>query len=281
MPNTQDYLVNVAELITLPDIYIAIKETIESPESNMNDLAQIISIDPAISTRLLKIANSPFYGQASGVDSLHKAVSLLGTKTIHDTVLAITLSHVFQSMLDVNFDVPGFWQNSIMRGVVAKSCATELKINDPDRLFILGLLSNIGHMIMGIRDPILMQKVMTQHRKSGFPIHLFERSTFGFDYAELGADILEGWSIPNSIISGIRYQNCPEIAPECKQEAAIVYCAGRLRPDEDEFPNMIDDETLIQSSIDRFDYDHVRNQAKDLYIEALSLLPIPQLKVAV
>ena len=92
---------------------------------------------------------------------------------------------------------------------------------------------------------------------------------------------LRGWSIPNSIISGIRYQNCPEIAPECKQEAAIVYCAGRLRPDEDEFPNMIDDETLIQSSIDRFDYDHVRNQAKDLYIEALSLLPIPQLKVAV
>jgi HD-like signal output (HDOD) protein len=279
--NTQDYLVDVEKLITLPDIYIAIKETIEDPESDMKELTRVISIDPAISTRLLKIANSPFYGQAADIDSLNRAVSLLGTKTIHDTVLAIALSHVFQSMVGVNFDVSSFWQDSIMRSEVAKSCAKELKIHDPDRLFILGLLSNIGHMVMGIRDPNLMQKVHAQHQKTGHPIHLFERSTFGFDYAELGADILEGWSIPNSIISGIRYQNCPEIAPEFKQEAAIVYCAGRLRPDEDEFPNMIDDETLIQSSIDHFDYDHVRDEAKDRYIEALSLLPIPQLKIAV
>jgi len=279
--NTQDYLVDVAELITLPDIYIAIKETIEDPESDMKELTGVISIDPAISARLLKIANSPFYGQAADIDSLNRAVSLLGTKTIHDTVLAITLSHVFQSMVGVNIDVAGFWQNAIMRGVVAKSCAKELKINDPDRLFILGLLSNIGHMVMGIRDPILMQKVMSQHQKTGYPIHLFERSTFGFDFAELGADILESWSIPDSIISGIRYQNCPEVAPDFKQEAAIVYCAGRLRPDEDEFPNMLDDETLIQSSIDHFDYDNVRNEAKNLYVEALSLLPIPQLKIAV
>ncbi|GJM05427.1 MAG: hypothetical protein DHS20C09_14180 [marine bacterium B5-7] len=281
VPNTQDYLVDVAELITLPDIYIAIKETIEDPQSNMNELTEIISIDPAISTRLLKIANSPFYGQVSDIDSLSRAVSLLGTKTIHDTVLAITLSQVFQSMIDVNFDVPSFWQNSIMRGVVAKSCAKALKINDPDRLFILGLLSNIGHMVMGIRDPGLMQKVISQHQKTGYPIHLFERSTFGFDYADLGADVLEGWSIPNSIISGIRYQNCPEIAPEFKQEAAIIYCAGRLRPDEDQFPNMIDYETLLQSNIGHFDYDYVRDEAKRLYIEVLSLLPIPQLKVAV
>ncbi len=281
MPHTQDYLVDVADLITLPDIYIAIEETIEDPKSDMKELSEVISIDPAISTRLLKIANSPFYGQASEIDSVNRAVSLLGTKTIHDTVLAITLSHVFQSMVGVNFDVANFWQNSIMRGTVAKSCARELNIHDPDRLFILGLLSNIGHMVMGIRDPILMQKVNTEHQKTGHPIHLFERSTFGFDFAELGADILESWSIPNPIISGIRYQNCPEIAPEFKEEAAIVYCAGRLRPDENDFPNTIDHETLIQSSIGHFDYDHVRNEAKDLYIEALSLLPIPQFKVAV
>lgn len=281
MSNTQEYLVDVASLITLPDIYIAIKETIEDPESNMKELTEVISIDPAISTRLLKMGNSPFYGQLARVDTLARAISLLGTKTIHDTVLAISLSQIFQSMVDVHFDVSDFWQNSIMRGVVAKSCAKQLKMPDPDRLFILGLLSNIGHMVMGIRAPELMQKVFAQHQKTGYPIHLFERSTFGFDYGELGADILEGWSIPNSIISGIRYQNCPEIAPEYKEEAAIVYCAGRLRPDEDEFPNMIDDETLIQANIDHFDYDHVRNEAKSLYIEALSLLPIPQLQEAV
>lgn len=94
-----------------------------------------------------------------------------------------------------------------MRAIVAKSCAIELNIPEPDSLFIPGLLSDIGHLIMGIRAPDLMQKVLLQHQKTGYPLHLFERSTFSFDYGELGADLHEGWSIPKSIISGIRYQN--------------------------------------------------------------------------
>lgn len=134
----------------------------------------------------------------------------------------------------------------------------ELNIPEPDSLFILGLLSDIGHLVMGIRAPSLMQKVLVQHQKTGYPLHLFERSTFGFDYGELGADLLEGWLIPRSIISGIRYQNCPEIAPEYRQEAAIIYCAARLHPYENKFPDMIDFEALIQSDIAHFDYDRVR-----------------------
>jgi HD-like signal output (HDOD) protein len=281
LSNTQEYLLDVANLITLPDIYIAVKEAIEDPDVSLKDLADIVSFDPAISTRLLKVANSSFYGQVSEIDTIKRAVSLLGTKTVHDTALTVSVSQAFRSIVGVNYDVAAFWQNSIMRAVVAKSCAAELKIPEPDRFFILGLLSDIGHMVMSIRAPDLMQKVLTQHHNTGYPIHLYERSTFGFDYGELGADLLEGWSIPNSIISGIRYQNCPEIAPEFKQEAAVIYCAGRLHPDEKLFPNLVDVETLKQSNIDQFDYDHVRNEAKSLFDEALCLLPAPQLKQVV
>lgn len=281
MSNTQEYLVDVASLITLPDIYIAVKEVVEDPDTSMMELAELISFDPAISARLLKIANSPFYGQISEIDTVKRAVSLLGTKTVHDTVLAISVSEAFQSITGVNYDVTTFWQNSIMRAVVAKSCAIELDIPEPDRLFILGLLSDIGHMVMSIRAPNLMQKVLSRHQKTGYPLYLFERSTFGFDYGELGADLLEGWSIPNSIISGIRYQNCPEMAPEYRQEAAIVYCAGRLHPAEESFPNMVDIEALRQSNISEIDYDHVRHEAKLLYDEALKLFPVTQFKQAI
>ncbi len=281
MSNTQEYLVDIANLITLPDIYIAVKEAVEDPEVGMMELAQLVSFDPAISTRLLKIANSPFYGQISKIDTVKRAVSLLGSKTVHDTVLAISVSHAFQSIVGVNYDVSTFWQNSVMRAVVAKCCANELNIPEADRLFTLGLLSDIGHMVMSIRDPRLMQRVLSQHQKTGYPLYLFERSTFGFDYGELGADLLEGWSIPNSIISGIRYQNCPEIAPEYRQEAAIIYCSGRLHPNEKEFPNMTDIEALRQSNTGHLDFDRVRSEAMPLYDEALSLFPISQLKQAV
>lgn len=281
MSNTQEYLIEVANLITLPDIYIAVKDIVDNPNAGMNELSEVVSYDPAISARLLKIANSSFYGQVSEVDTVNKAVLLLGTKTVHDTVLNITISQAFQSISNVNYDVATFWQNSIMRAVVAVSCAKELNITEPDRLFTLGLLSDLGHMVMSIRAPDLMQEVFRQHTKTKYPLHLFERSTFGFDASELGADLLEGWSIPDSIVTGIRYQNCPEIASEYRQEAGIIYCAARLHPDETEFPNMLDYEVLRKLNMDYLDFNHIRAEAALLYDEALSLFSSTELKQAV
>ena len=281
MSKTQEYLIDVANLITLPDIYIAVKEAIEDPNVGMMELAGIISFDPAMTTKLLRIANSPFYGQVSEIDTINRAVALLGTKMVHDTVLSISVSHAFQSIAGINYDVATFWQNSVMRAVIAKSCARELKIPESDRLFTLGLLSDIGHMVMHIRTPDLMRKILSQHKKTGYPLHLFERSTFGFDSGELGADLLEGWSIPNSIVSGIRFQHCPELAPEYGQEAAIIYCAGRLLLSESEFPNMLDFEALRQLNMEHLDFAHVRSKAPSLYDEAISLFPASHLKEAV
>ena len=278
---TQEYLFDIADLVTLPDIYIAVKEAVEDPDVGINDLAEVITYDPAISTRLLKVANSPFYGQISNIDTVKKAISLLGTKTVHDLVLATSIAHAFQSIVGINYDVATFWQNSLMRATVAKVCAHELKIREPDRFFILGLLSDIGHMVMSIRAPKLMLKVLQQHNKTGYPLYLFERSTFGFDYGELGADVLESWSLPESIVNAIRYQNCPEISPEYQQEAAIIYCAGRLHPGESTFPSMLDIETMNQVNIGQFDYDQVRSMATALYEEALNLFPVNQLKQAI
>ena len=279
--NTQEYLIEVASLITLPDIYVAVKDVIDDPNTGMCELSEVVSYDPAITARLLKVANSSFYGQVAEVDTVKKAVMLLGTKTVHDTVLNITISHAFQSLNGVDYDVPTFWQNSVMRGVVAVSCAKELNIPEPERLFTLGLLSDLGHMVMSIREPDLMRGVFRQHEKTKYPLHLFERSTFGFDSSELGADLLETWLIPDSIVTGIRYQNCPEIATEYRQEAGIIYCAARLHPDEKEFPNMLDYEVLRKLNMDYLDFNHVRSEAASRYDEAISLFPSSELKQAV
>lgn len=279
MSNTFNYLVRVEQLITLPDIYIAVKEVIEDPDANMQQLAEIIKYDPAISAKLLRVANSPLYGQVSSVDTIDRAVSLLGTKIVHDLVLAISISQTLNGIIDT-YDVTTFWQNSIMRAVIAKCCAKELAMHEPDRLFTLGLLSDIGHMAMTICEPNLMRQVLSQQQKTNYPLYLYERSTFGFDSGELGADLLENWSIPNSIVAGIRYQNCPEVAEEYRQEASIVYCAGRLRLDNQEFPNMLDFEVLKQCEMDHLDFDRVREETDSQFQEALSLFPISKLKKA-
>lgn len=281
MSNTQEYLIEVANLVTLPDIYIAVKDVIDDPHTGMCELGEVISYDPAITARLLKIANSSFYGQAAEVDTVKKAIMLLGTKTVHDTVLNITVSRAFQSISGVGYDVAAFWQNSVMRAVVAVTCANELDIPEPDRLFTLGLLSDLGHMLLSIKEPTLMREVFRQHDKTKFPLHLFERSTFGFDASELAADLLESWSIPDSIITAIRYQNCPEIATEYRQEAGIVYCACRLNQGETEFPNVLDYEVLRKLNMESLDFNYIRSRAILRYDEAISLFPTTKLKQAV
>ena len=198
MPNTFNYLVQVEQLIALPDIYIAVKETIEDPDADMQQLVEIIKYDPAMSAKLLRVANSPLYGQISNISTIDRAVTLLGTKTVHDLVLAISISQTFNRIIDT-YDVATFWQNSIMRATIAKCCANELNIPESDRLFTLGLLSDIGHMAMTICEPNLMRQVLSQQQKTNYPLYLYERSTFGFDCGELGADLLESWSIPESI----------------------------------------------------------------------------------
>ena len=244
-------------------------------------ITRLIEYDPAISSRLLKIVNSAVYGQTKTVENVKKAISILGTRRLHDLVLAITIARSFQSIADINYDVNRFWQNSVTRACVAKACALELHNKEPDNLFISGLLSDIGHMVMSIRSPDLMESVLLQHRKAKHPLHLYERSTFGFDYGELGADILENWSIPDSIAAAIRYQNCPELAPEYQHQAAILYCASRLHPDETEFPNVIDVETLKQAGISGFNYENARAISVSLIEDALSLFAIAPIKQAV
>ena len=280
MSNTSKYLIRVENLITLPDIYLAVKEIVEDSDADMNQLASIISFDPTMSAKLLKVANSSYYGQVSTIDTIKRAVSLLGTKTVHDLVLTISVSHTFRSMIGCNYDVTTFWQNSIMRAVIAKCCAIEIKIPEPDRLFTLGLLSDIGHMVMNICTPSLMRQVLTQHQKTNYPLYLYERSTYGFDSGELGADLLDSWSIPQPIITGIRYQNCPEMAEDFMQEAAIIYCADRLRLDREGFPNMLDFEVLKKCGLDYLDFDQIRAETALHYQEALSLFPVSEMKKA-
>ena len=280
MSNTSKYLIRVENLITLPDIYLAVKDIVEDPDANMHQLADIISFDPAMTAKLLRIANSPYYGQVSTIDTINRAVSLLGTKTVHDLVLAISVSHTFRSITGINYDVTTFWQNSIMRAVIAKCCAEKLGIPEPERLFTLGLLSDIGHMAMAICNPNLMRQVFSQHQKTSYPLHLYERSTYGFDSGELGADLLEKWAIPQSIVTGIRYQNCPELADNYMQEAIIIYCAGRLSLDNKNFPNMLDYEVLKQCSMEYLDFEQIRAETALHYQEALSLFPVSEMKKA-
>ena len=281
MSEITDYVIDSSHLLVLPEVYMSVKQALEDPDMNMSRLAELISTDPAIATRMLKAANSPIYGQVARIDSITRAITVLGTSTVHDLVLATSVAQSFRGLSSDCYDIETFWRDSLMRASVARACAADLNLMDNARYFVIGLLSEIGHMLMGIREPELLQRVMEQHHKTGHPLYLYERSSFGFDYGELGARVLESWSIPASIVQPIRYQNCPEISPDHRTAAAITYCAGRLHPEEDQFPSIIDIETLGQCEITRINSDSIRIAAQTSFQQAADLFAFTRFKEAV
>lgn len=281
MPDTTDYVIESSQLLALPEVYLRVKDALDDPETGIDTVAALISNDPAMTARLLKVANSAIYGHVARIDNLTRAMTVMGTRATHDIILATSLAHAFKGIYNVDYDLVCFWRKSLLRASVAQATAEALQLQDCARHFITGLLSDIGHMVMCLREPQLMQRVLQQHEKTGHPLHLYERSTFGFDFGELGGDVLDSWSLPETIVTPVRYQNCPELSPSLNIEAAIIYCSSRLHPDEDLFPSIIDLKTLEQCGINRLDYDAVREQAARLFEEAVVLFPLQQYKQAV
>ena len=281
MSETIDYVIESNQLLALPEVYLRVKNALDDPETGIGTIAALISNDPTMTTRLLKVANSAIYGHIARIDNLTRAMTVMGTRATHDIILATSLAHAFKGIYHVDYDHVCFWRKSLLRASVAQATAEALRLQDCARHFITGLLSDIGHMMMCVREPQLMQRILHQHEKTGHPLHLYERSTFGFDFGELGADILDSWSLPETIVTPVRFQNCPELSPSLNIEAAIVYCSSRLHPDENLFPSIIDLKTIEQCGINRLDYDAVRERAEGLFEEAVALFPLQQYKQAV
>ena len=154
----KDLVTDSLQLVTLPDVYLRVKGVLDDPESCAADMARAIETDPAMTARLLRLANSPFFGFAANVDTTARAVSLLGTLQIHDLLLATSVSTMFSGVRSDVLNVADFWEESVRRGVASKLLATHCNLLDGERIFLAGLLAHIGKMVIAILAPGFLQE---------------------------------------------------------------------------------------------------------------------------
>ncbi len=227
---------DTANLVSLPDIYIRVKSVLDDPDSAMADLTAVVSFDPALATRLLTLANSAFFGLSSKIDTIDRAVNILGGRQIHDLVLATTVANAFSKVTPQNLNMNEFWTNSVHCGLLAKSFASACGLIDADRYFVEGLLFDIGHVILDQSEPELYTAVFTAAQENETPIHLVERELIGCDYAAIGAALMENWHFPGAFIESVRCQNDPAEAQKFALDAAILHVSiSLLRVDQTNF----------------------------------------------
>ncbi len=219
---------NAQEIISLPAAYIRLKQVIDSEESSMTDVAEVVSLDPGLAARLLRIANSAFFGLPSQVDTITRATSILGTRQIHDLALATSVAQCFDGMPNDVLDMRTFWYRSVLCGFLARELGLAAGMRGTEVLFVQGLLHDIGHLVLYSQFP-----GECRHALKGTENNLalqceMERKMIGCDAPQVGAALLKLWNLPISIFEPIECIGHPEDAKNNPEFTAILSMAAWL-----------------------------------------------------
>ncbi len=221
---------DVSELTSLPEVSIKVNELVEDPNSGVNEIGKVISQDPALSAQLLRIANSPFYGFSASIDSVSRAVAVLGTQQIRDLVFSTTATKAFEGIPNELVSVDDFWHHSLYCGLLARELANQNHKAQGEMLFTAGLLHDIGHLVMFNRIPELANQAIMHTVEPDVDIELFEseRAIIGFDHAEVGGRLAEQWQLPQNLVECVMFHHEPERAINFQDEVLLIYIANKI-----------------------------------------------------
>ncbi|RJQ48685.1 MAG: diguanylate cyclase [Nitrospiraceae bacterium] len=226
--NTLDSLLeNVSELPSLPAVAMRIIQEVKKENFAVNDLASIISYDPALSAKILKVANSPYYALPFKVDSVDKAVNILGIKALKNIALSfVIVKGLKRNSLD-GFDHNLFWKRSITTAVSAEMIAEKLNVKLEDT-FVTSLLMDIGIIVMYIsrRDEYL--KVLDEKRILNLSTVEAEKNFLGCDHQEVGSEILRRWGLPENICQPVAYHHRINEAPPSLRDTLHVLMLSNM-----------------------------------------------------
>ncbi len=186
-------------LPAFPAAYVKITELLASPHATAADIADVVSRDTALAARLLKLVNSPFYGASGKIESLSRAVTLLGGEELNTLVLGVSAMTAFKNIPARLMDMDRFWRHSIACGVYAGLLAERRPGFSAERFFIAGLLHDVGRLIMYRSIPAACARALLLSYTESMPLHLAEREIVGFDHSELSDVLLGKWRFPEAL----------------------------------------------------------------------------------
>ena len=227
MASLQEFFDEQCRLPSPPAIALKILEAVQQEENSFDDLARIIAADPALSVRILKIANSALYGVVQPVDSLSQATALIGTDALKNIALSFVIVQDFQDVPQGNFDLNLFWRRAITAAVAAEVLGEHISCRNRD-IFVSALLQDIGVLILFIADPAAYTTVLDVKRVTGQSTWETEREQFGYDHAEVGSHFLQSWNLPETICQPICFHHVGAPDEEYERAAKVLDFADKI-----------------------------------------------------
>ncbi len=216
-------VIKTAQLFSLPDVYLRLKAILDEPDYAMEEVAVVISHDPAMTLRLLRMVNSSLHGFGQQIDTVSRAITLLGSQQVHDIVLATSIAQAFKGIPKDVMDVGKFWRRSVYCAVTCRHLAIRCGFPNKERLFVAGLLCDIGHLIIYQTIPDVYWKTLQEIKHSDKTIVDVEQRLLGFDYTEVGALLMEQWNLSESLKETTKLHAQPGKAEQYPLETALVH----------------------------------------------------------
>lgn len=208
----------------IPSIVFELNELIAAPFASANDIAQLVSKSPSLATLLLRIVNSAFYGFPSKIDSISRAVALIGSKEITNLALGVSIMELFQDIPKEIIDMHSFLKHSLACGIISRILAAHKNIKQTEQLFVSGLLHDIGRLIFFKYFPDHAEMLLSIAQDSDKPLYQIERSYSGVKHTSIAKYLLKKWKLPLSLENNIIFHHAPSSAHQ-SDKATIVHLA--------------------------------------------------------
>jgi putative nucleotidyltransferase with HDIG domain len=222
-------LENIQEFSTLPTVYSSLADALADPSSTTQDIAKIIACDQASTSKVLKIVNSPLYGFQGQIDSVSRAIVILGHNEIYNLILSSYIMDFFSKKDSLwDFHPVDFWGHSIAVGITTKCLGQALGLNNRDNFFTAGVLHDIGKLVFFEFAEDQFSKVLELSKKHRQTPLEAELSVFGMDHAQAGSLIAEKWGLPHSIVKALRYHETGVVPGIPDQLVAAVHLGNIL-----------------------------------------------------
>ncbi|MBI4694411.1 MAG: HDOD domain-containing protein [Gammaproteobacteria bacterium] len=219
---------DMSALVSPPDVCLKVGEMLNDDGASAQDFADLIMRDPNLTARILKLVNSAFYGLQSKVDTVSRAFSILGTKELARLVYAVSAVQTFSKIPAEVTNINTFWRHSVYTGMTAEALAKQIHILHPERLFVAGVMHDIGTLLINARFPEVATQIIPATDGNEALLYIDEQEWLGFDHASLGAMMVENWHLPASTCDAIRWHHDPQRAQVAPLEAAVLHVAEML-----------------------------------------------------
>ena len=219
----------VRDLPALPAAVVRVMQLTDDPKAGMADVARALASDQSLAVRVLRLANSAFYGSSRRISTVSEAVITLGMRTTRNLVMATSC----QEMLEQG--VPGYalprgalWRHSLACASAAQALAQRARYRATEEAFVAGLLHDIGKVVLDTYLKDQFVHVFVRAVGGTLTFAEAEREVLGFDHAEAGARLLERWNLPASLVTAVRWHHAPLEDPSSSLLPCLVHVADAV-----------------------------------------------------